>query len=116
MGAPPPLKGEGMHFSSGRSAPTFFGWTPGLRHLVSGRLLACGCLVGLYETWDRSFVEIVDSIVEPCGVGHDVNHVLMIKKLRPSERTFLQDVLDTRTVPHERQHLERREDNTSQRV
>lgn len=79
MGAPPPLKGEGMHFSSGRSAPTFFGWTPGLRHLVSGRLLACGCLVGLYETWDRSFVEIVDSIVEPCGVGHDVNHILMIK-------------------------------------
>jgi hypothetical protein len=65
-----------MHLSPGRSAWTIFGWTPGLRQLVVGRVLACGCSVGLYETWDRRFVAIVDSAFERCESGHDVDHVL----------------------------------------
>jgi hypothetical protein len=69
-----------MHFRPGRSAPTIFGWTPGLRYLVEGRVLACGCGVGLYEMWDRSLVEMVDSAVDACEVGHDVNQVLMINR------------------------------------
>ena len=74
-----------MHFSPGQSARTIFGWTPGLRYLVEGRVLACGCVVGLYETWDRSLVEIVDSAVDPCDVGHEINHVLMIKAATAGE-------------------------------
>ena len=68
-----------MHLSPGRSAWTIFGWTPGLRQLVVGRVLACGCVVGLYETWDRRLAEIVDSTVDPCEAGHDVNQILMVK-------------------------------------
>jgi len=68
-----------MRFSSGRSARTLFGWTPGLRQLVSGRVLACGCGVGVYERWDRSLGEIIDSAVDACEVGHEVNQFLMIK-------------------------------------
>jgi hypothetical protein len=30
---------------------TFFGWSPGLRIGLAGRVLPCGCLVGSYETW-----------------------------------------------------------------
>jgi hypothetical protein len=74
-----------MHFSPGRSAWTIFGWTPGLRYLVEGRVLACGCVVGLYEMWDRSLVEMVDSAVDTCDVGHDVNQVLMIKPATAGE-------------------------------
>jgi hypothetical protein len=69
---------RGMHFRPGRSAPTIFGWTPGLRYLVEGRVLACGCVVGLYEMWDRSLVEMVDSAADTCDVGHDVNQILVI--------------------------------------
>lgn len=74
-----------MHLSRGRSAWTIFGWTPGLHQLVKSRVLACGCVVGVYETWDRRLVEIVDSAVDPCEAGHDVNHILMVKAATDGE-------------------------------
>jgi len=39
-----------MRFSPGAMVWTLFGWTPGLRQIVAGRVLDCGCLAGLYET------------------------------------------------------------------
>jgi len=65
------------HFSAGRKAPTIFGWTPGLRRLVSGQRLECGCLIGVYETKRREVVKIIDHLAAPCTVSnHAVNLVL----------------------------------------
>jgi hypothetical protein len=33
---------------------------------VSSRHLACGCLVGVYETYDSEIVSIVDARAESC--------------------------------------------------
>jgi hypothetical protein len=51
-------------------ARTILGWTPGLRNLVSGTVLPCGCLVGTYETWTRSLITIVDERGRGCGDDH----------------------------------------------
>ena len=65
------------HFSAGRKAPTFFGWTPGLHRLVGGQLLGCGCLIGVYETNGVQLVKIIDRLAAQCTVsGHAVNLVL----------------------------------------
>ena len=65
-----------MRFSSGSLAFTVLGWTPGLRDLIAGHVLPCGCLVGVYEVWIGECVEILDgrrndcecqSRREPCG-------------------------------------------------
>jgi hypothetical protein len=59
------------------TAFTIFGWTPGLHALVSGRLLACGCLAGLYRTWGGGMMIIVDSRGDACThPDHAVNRVL----------------------------------------
>ena len=50
----------------GRSARTILGWTPGVRQLVRGGLLPCGCLVGIYDTWRREIVTIVDGRGDQC--------------------------------------------------
>ena len=64
-------------FSAGRNAPTFFGWTPGLRRLICGRLLRCGCLIGVYEVDEAEFVTIVDHTTTGCTVpGHRVDLIL----------------------------------------
>jgi hypothetical protein len=47
-------------------ARTILGWTPGLRHLVSGSVLSCGCLAGTYETWTGEAVTIVDARGSAC--------------------------------------------------
>jgi hypothetical protein len=61
---------------SGR-ALTLFGWTPGLRQLVSTRLLSCGCVAGVYETWSGGRTVIVDERHTGCqDPHHDANAVL----------------------------------------
>lgn len=57
--------------------PTFFGWTPGLRRLVAGRVLTCGCLVGVYETHGAAILEVVDACGPACSrADHAPNAVL----------------------------------------
>ena len=66
-----------MRFRSGAMALTICGWTPGLRQIVAGRLLACGCLVGVYEMRTGGCVEILDGRCDSCGdLQHKVNRVL----------------------------------------
>lgn len=66
-----------MRFSPGAMVWTLFGWTPGLRQIVAGRVLDCGCLAGLYETWNGEFVEILDGPSDCCRhPHHNVNFVL----------------------------------------
>ena len=61
------------------TAPTILGWTPGIRALVGGRVLPCGCLVGIYDTWKGETVTIVDSRGEQCGhIDHRDNAVIKI--------------------------------------
>ena len=48
------------------SVPTFLGWTPGLRSLVSGRVLPCGCLIGIYEARGGYLMEILDARGTDC--------------------------------------------------
>ena len=65
-----------VKFTKGRKAWTVFGWTPGLRRLVQGRVCSCGCLVGLYETSGGRHVEIVDCVGLKCDAGHKNNIVI----------------------------------------
>lgn len=71
--------GIGMRFKPGGMALTVFGWTPGLRHIVTGRILACGCLAGVYKNWNGQLVEILDCSNDDCRTTcHDVNRVLSV--------------------------------------
>jgi hypothetical protein len=57
--------------------PTIGGWTPGVRELLEGRVLSCGCLAGCYETWTKSVVTIIDARADTCQVdGHVKNAVI----------------------------------------
>jgi hypothetical protein len=56
---------------------TILGWTPGLRTLVGGRVLPCGCLAGTYHTWGSQVVVILDAKDEACDdARHRHNAVL----------------------------------------
>ena len=58
-------------------ALTVFGWTPGLRWLVSTRVLDCGCMAGVYETWSGGRTVIVDERAKGCrATGHRRNAVI----------------------------------------
>ena len=58
-------------------APTICGWTPGLRGIVGGRLLACGCLVGDYLSTRGHVIRIVDHAAPGCRDGrHGVNCII----------------------------------------
>jgi hypothetical protein len=58
-------------------ATTIGGWTPGVRQLLEGRVLSCGCLAGCYETWTKTVVTIIDAPADTCGVeGHVKNAVI----------------------------------------
>ena len=38
---------------------------------LSGRVLACGCVAGVYETYDGAVVMIIDAPAASCGqAGH----------------------------------------------
>lgn len=68
--------GVNMRFRAGQMALTIWGWTPGLCETVGGRVLACGCLVGKYETWNGQIVETLDGCCERCrSPHHTVNRV-----------------------------------------
>jgi len=70
-----------MRFGPGIIALTVLGWTPGLRRIVAGRVLPCGCLVGVYERWTGGCVEILDGRGENCELNHKVNLVLHLTTL-----------------------------------
>jgi hypothetical protein len=62
-------------------AVTIGGWTPGIRALVGGRLLPCGCLTGRYETSSQELAEIVDAAGSHCASGHRTNAVLSLRRV-----------------------------------
>ena len=45
---------------------SFAGWTPGLRAVIRGRALPCGCVVGLYETHTAELAEVIDAAAVGC--------------------------------------------------
>ncbi len=45
---------------------TVFGWSPGVRTMLSGSVWTCGCSVGAYEKWDGSVVRVVERSSETC--------------------------------------------------
>jgi hypothetical protein len=56
---------------------SLFGWTPSLRCLLRGKLLDCGCSVGVYETRSGEIVQIIDVQAAECQVAaHTVDSVL----------------------------------------
>lgn len=57
-------------------ARTILGWTPGLRTLVGGRVLPCGCLTGIYNTWTGDVVAIVDAPSDACPHAHCEHAIL----------------------------------------
>ena len=66
-------------WAPGRRAWTFWGWTPGIERLVAGKVLACGCLIGGYDTRTGQRVEIVDAKALNChNSGHVPNLVLHV--------------------------------------
>ena len=62
---------------------TFFGWSPGLRITLGGRVLPCGCLVGSYETWDSGVVDVLDAHDDRCiDRAHVTNSVVRFTSTR----------------------------------
>ena len=58
-------------------ARTIGGWSPGLRTLVGSRVLPCGCMAGVYETWSNEQVVIVDAHGKTCtDASHETNGIL----------------------------------------
>ena len=56
---------------------SIFGWTPSLRRMLRGRVLPCGCSVGVYETRSGEVVQILDARAPSCRQdGHNVDAVL----------------------------------------
>lgn len=56
---------------------SLFGWTPSLRRMLRGKVLPCGCSVGVYETRSGEIVQIVDARAPACEfVAHAVDSVL----------------------------------------
>lgn len=51
------------------TATTILGWSPGVRALLGGRVLPCGCLVGVYATWRGDAVSIIDDRAPRCPHG-----------------------------------------------
>jgi hypothetical protein len=56
---------------------SLFGWTPSLRRMLRGRVLPCGCTVGVYETRSGDVVQIIDARSSNCEVvTHAVDAVV----------------------------------------
>jgi hypothetical protein len=66
-----------FQFNRDSLAPTFFGWTPGLRSVAGGRVLACGCLAGTYYTWRGDTVVILDAPGPACANPHHRAHLVL---------------------------------------
>ena len=58
---------------------------------LSSKLLPCGCLLGVYETYEGSIVGLIDAKAAKCAdVAHDGGNVLPVhrnEELRPDMRT-----------------------------
>jgi len=53
---------------------------------VGSRVLPCGCLIGLYETYDGKTIAVVDARAASCGdVAHRVNATVS-SNVSPSSR------------------------------
>jgi hypothetical protein len=56
---------------------SLFGWTPSLRRMLRGRILPCGCTVGVYETRSGDVVRIIDARSSSCeSATHAVDAVV----------------------------------------
>jgi hypothetical protein len=56
---------------------SLFGWTPSLRRMLRGRVLSCGCSVGVYETRSGDVVQIIDARSNTCtSATHAVDAVV----------------------------------------
>ena len=56
---------------------SLFGWTPSLRRMLRGRMLPCGCSVGVYETYSGEIVRIIDACAPGCSSpSHSVDAVV----------------------------------------
>lgn len=71
-------------------ARTILGWTPGLRSLVGGRVLPCGCLTGIYNTWGGDVVAIIDAKGESCWYEQHGEHSILWRRA-PQHTTMLPD-------------------------
>ncbi len=62
-GADPPAAGFPVH-PGGRSRVarllSVLGWSPGVRALLGGTLLPCGCVAGVYDHWNGRRVTVID--------------------------------------------------------
>jgi hypothetical protein len=63
----PFLKARRSPAGGTKQVATFLGWTPGVRTLLAGRVLPCGCLSGVYETNTGERVEILDGVGPACA-------------------------------------------------
>ena len=46
---------------------------------LSGRVLACGCVAGVYETYDGAVVMIIDAPAPSCGqAGHESGNIVPV--------------------------------------
>lgn len=43
---------------------------------LSSKLLACGCIVGVYETYDGHVVTVIDAPAASCAEGHTAGKVI----------------------------------------
>jgi hypothetical protein len=58
-------------------ARTIGGWSPGLRTLVGSRVLPCGCMTGVYETWSNEQIAIIDAHGDTCTIAtHETDRIL----------------------------------------
>ena len=54
-------------------------------HGVGSRLLGCGCLVGVYETYDQRTVATIDAVGSECrDRSHALHAVLELSGRHPS--------------------------------
>ena len=51
---------------------------------VSGNMLECGCLVGVYETYSGDLVRVVDAVGEAC-TRHRKGEAFERPEVRPSD-------------------------------
>lgn len=58
------------------------GWTPGLRTIVRGRSLPCGCLAGVYETCSSELAEVIDSADPRCEDPSHREHWVLWRRSR----------------------------------
>jgi len=66
-------------------AGTILGWTPGVRALINGRVLPCGCLTGTYQLTAGGVAEILDARGPACDCpAHEVNAILEDEDQLPS--------------------------------